>query len=212
MAGRPGGQGGRPGTLFQPRVPDTQGHGWETWRGKGEARAVATSKPPFQCPDLSSGSSFTRVPWASGLCLLEAKWPEAKGSQWPWEKKGRRIINPGTKVSRGRAGLKPYPSSIPLQGQHRLGLPAPPLGSRRMLRAPPPLWSLDTAGRVTASSRSVSTWGPLPWSLEVPELWDRAPGRGGPACLPAAVSPPRPLGQAQADGPRLVCWRWGGPP
>lgn len=165
------------------------------------ARAAATSKPPFQCPDLSSGNSFTRVPWASGLCLLEAKWSEAKGSQRPWEKKGRRITNPGTKVIRARAGLKPYPSSPTSGLQEDAEGPSPTL-------EPGHSWPCHSL----QPQCLVSTWGPLPWRLEVPELWDRAPGRGGPACLPAAVSPPRPLGQAQADGPRLVCWIWGGPP
>lgn len=115
------------------------------------------------------------------------------------EKKGRRIINPATRVGWGEQAWSPTLPGSPLQELNRLGLPDPPLGSGGMLRAPPPLWSLDPAGSVTASSRRVSAplWGHCPRAPGVRAVgWSL--GTGG--SLSAADSPP----QLQAERPQLV--------
>lgn len=131
-----------------------------------------------QGPDLSSGSSFPMVTWASGLCLHRAKWSEDKGSQWPRERKGRRMINPDIRVRRGEQASSLAFQCLPLWPDRR-SLPDPPLASGWMLRCPLLLGHLDTAGSVTASSCSVQVplWGHCPRGLRCQsrstELWER---------------------------------------
>lgn len=132
---------------------------------------------PALCPDLSPWSCFTMVTWASRLCLHRAKWPEDKGSQWPRERKGRRMINPDIRVTREEEVPSLAFQGLPLW-QDRRSLPHQPLDSGWMLRPPFLLWNLDTAGSVTASSCSVQAplWGHFPRALRCQshraELWE----------------------------------------
>lgn len=132
------------------------------------------------------------VTWASGLCLHRAKWSEDKGSQWPRERKGRRMINPDIRVRRGEQASSLAFQCLPLRPDRR-SLPDPPLASGRMLRCPLLLGHLDAAGSVTASSCSVQVplWGHCPRGLRCQsrstELWEgvqlqEGEGQPGTAC------------------------------
>lgn len=180
--------------------------------GKRRDGAAATSKPPFQCPDLFSGAASPGSPGPKG-CLLAAKWPEAKRSQWPREKKGRRIINPGTGL-RGESSPDALPFQCPRTGAKQTWppsrpplLPAPGLQLREDAEGPFPTLELGHSW-ACHSLQPQLFWvpqGSLSWNLVGEEPWGRAPGRGGPASLSPAVACPRPAGQARADRPQLVC-------